>query len=57
MSVFTSPRVMVPNILANIVKNLAPVLNLDAVFPAKRPRAIVEQTKSNHYNTLLYSIL
>ena len=46
----SSPRVMVPNVLAGFVNNVAQPLNLDAVLPAKRPRGRPKTAQSIHYN-------
>ena len=46
----SSPGVMVPNVLAGFVNNVAQPLNLDAVLPAKRPRGRPKTTQSIHSN-------
>ena len=50
MPVFSSPRVMVSDVLAGFVNNVASPLNFDAVLPAKRPRGRPKTTQSIAYN-------
>ena len=49
MPVFSSQRVMIPNVLANLVNNVASASNYDAVLPAKRSRVRPKTTQSIDY--------
>ena len=54
MPVVSSPRVIIPNVLAGFLNNPVPVLNFDAVSPAKRPRKSFEFFQSINDNLLFY---
>ena len=54
MPFFASFRVLVPNVLAGFVNNVAPPLNLDSVIPAKRPCERLNTTQNIHHKALLY---